>query len=127
MEDGITDRAPGPDPWGGKPPWELPGACRLDADPHRAPLLEQLGWAANFAGFLAFVLWYLDGLILCLLIALLLGLATWALARHDLARMRRGLMDTRGADQTAEAGQLGLLAVCWSLPGSAAALWLFLA
>jgi hypothetical protein len=123
----ITDRAPGPDPWGSKPPWELPGSVRRDCLPHRGPLLARLGAQAIAASLLAFALWCVGVGILCLPIGLALGLATWAMAGYDLVRMRRGLTDRRGEAQTREARRLGRLAVCLSLVGGVFAVWWFLA
>jgi hypothetical protein len=123
MDDRVTDRAPGPDPWGKVPPWEQPGGFRLDGEPHRGDLLSGLGNTALVAGFFAFALASLGLGLLCLPVALPLGLAVWAAARRDLARMGRGLMDPRGEDKTEEArlsGRaamwLGLLGVVLALP-----------
>ena len=41
-----------------------------------------------------------------------LGLAVWAMAGRDLARMRAGLMDPAGREQTEGARAWGVLAVC---------------
>lgn len=129
------------------PPWELPGNCRLDAEPHRGALLRRL---AN-AGFVCAVVSYYPAvcvLVACLvhdrLVFLLLfvpaivlalfasgvGLTVRALAGRDLAGMRAGLIDAGGYWET-EFGQrraavsaaLGLVSVLlWG--GSSLLQWL---
>ena len=100
--DDITDQ-PGP-------PWELPGAFRRDCEPHSGPLVLRAGRTAHvLSGCLA-----IAPLALCIVLPLPLrglavwpgiflglagvlpSLAAWALARHDLALMRRGRMDSAG-------------------------------
>ncbi len=102
--DGITDRP--------VPPWELPGAFRRDGEPHRRRLVVALGQAAFGLTFLLggtplallpvlpwtraweFPEWW--GLPLLPLLGIPPSLAAWALARHDLALIRRGHMDPAG-------------------------------
>jgi hypothetical protein len=124
----ITDQPPGPDPWGGVPPWERPGWFRLDVEPHRGAFLCRLGQ-------MAFLVWAVALVgpettryvipVVCLpagLGGLVLGLLTWWLARRDLKRMLRGSMDPAGATETTEARQLGGAAACLGAIGLATVL-----
>jgi hypothetical protein len=101
--EGITDTP--------VPPWEMPGAVRRDCEPHRGPLVRRVGHAAFVLSLLLAVtpLVLLPGVPLMgagefpewgvplfPLAGVLPSLAAWALARHDLALMRRGLMDPAG-------------------------------
>jgi hypothetical protein len=85
------------------PPWELPGAFRLDCEPHRGNLLWWMGAASVTCGVVPLV-----GLGV---LALALGLTTWYLARHDLAQMRKGLMDPSGERLTRNARDGSIVAV----------------
>jgi hypothetical protein len=113
--EGITDRP--------APPWERPGAFRRDCEPHRGPLVLSLGVAALYlSAYLAAAplalqpaLPWLPGRPLpawCLplfpLAGFLLSLAAWALARHDLALMRRGRMDPAGGRRFRPGGGAGV-------------------
>ncbi len=75
-------------------PWEQPGAQLRDLEPDRGDLLQWLGWAGLANGLAS----------LCLLfpalVAVPLGVMVLLMARHDLARMRAGLMDRAGEEQT---------------------------
>jgi hypothetical protein len=106
MENHITDQPPGP--WGDRPPWKLPGGFRRDCEPHRANLLWRLGCGAEIAGALSFV-----GplVIVAAPVALILGPVVHILAKHDLARMGRGLMDPAGRDWTEQACGMGVVAL----------------
>jgi hypothetical protein len=108
------------DPWDILP-WEEPGNCRRDAEPHRAPLLRTLG---NIGFFLAVASCYpclgLCVPVLCYdpmkeplgrllllapaevlaVLALVVGVTTAALASRDIARMREGLVDPNGKSET---------------------------
>jgi 1,4-dihydroxy-2-naphthoate octaprenyltransferase len=114
----ITDQPPGSDPWGGVPPWERPGWFRLDVKPHRGTLLCRLGQMAFLVWPVALVgsnttIYALP--VVCApagLVALVLGLLVWWLARRDLKRMLRGAMDPAGATEATEARQLGRAAAC---------------
>jgi hypothetical protein len=101
--EGITDR-PGP-------PWELPGAVRRDCEPHRGLLVKCVCRTAEvLSGCLVIaplavclvLPWTLRmpvlfwGMPLFGLAGALPSLAAWALARHDLALIRRGRMDPAG-------------------------------
>jgi hypothetical protein len=103
------------------PPWERPGAVRRDCEPDRNWLLGPLGGFSLACGALSF-------LPCCFPVAVVgvpLGLTTWLLARRDLARMRAGEMDRRGAKKTGQAvweGRFGLfsclaLGLYWGLAG----------
>jgi hypothetical protein len=84
-------------------PWEQPGCVRRDCDPHRGELLRFLGKAsAAFGAVSMFTL-------IPSCVGLPFGVAVVALARHDLRRMDRGLMDPQGREmaETAEAYALG--------------------
>ncbi len=100
--EGSTDRP--------VPPWPPPGAVRRDCEPHRGRLVVLLGQAAFTLSFSLAVMplvisdlprrlgrefpaW---GLPLFPLAGTLPSLAAWALARHDLALIRRGRMDPAG-------------------------------
>ncbi len=89
------------------PPWERPGCFRLDCEPHRATLLNVMGYAsvivAVLAPFLPLVLaaagsrfGFLATLLAGLPISTLLSLTTWLMARSDLAKMQLGRMGRGG-------------------------------
>jgi hypothetical protein len=77
-----------------EPPWEQPGAFRLDCEPHRGGLLSALGTISLVLGVLSLFCFPL-----CVT-GLTFGLPAWVLAYRDLARMRAGLMDPTGREQT---------------------------
>jgi hypothetical protein len=108
MDDRITDEPPEPDPWQEGPPWKLPGGFRFDGEPHRGPLLFDLGQ-------LSLMIALLGVLPMCFLcsapVAIPLGLRVWIMARRDLALMHRGEMDTRGREDT----ELGRKKARWAL------------
>jgi hypothetical protein len=106
-------------------PWEMPGACRRDCEPHRGRFLWWLGIAAFAPGTLCFIP-LVGGLFSPLCLAL--GLPVWLLARHDLALMRQGLMDPRGRAATDEAATLGVSAVAVALVSAVAwgSLWVLI-
>jgi hypothetical protein len=89
-------------------PWERPGAMRRDVVPHRAGMLWRLAVPAVVCGLLAVFLWAPA------FIALPLGLIAWLLARHDLAEMDAGRMDSRGRAETEQARD-------WAVAGAIAA------
>jgi hypothetical protein len=97
MDDRVTDEPPGPEPWGELPPWELPGGFRFDGEPHRGPLLCELGHAALMAGWLSVLPACFP---CCAPAAILLGMRVWTMTSRDLALMQRGQMDTRGQEAT---------------------------
>ena len=74
--------------------WELPGAVRRDCEPHRGKLLLRLSMLT--AGLAA------SGAVLLItaLLAVPLAAAIFAVARHDLASMRRGVMAPAGEADT---------------------------
>src|SRR3954463_4309373 len=83
------------------PPWELPGNFRLDCEPHRAGLLAALSGVNLLIGFLSLLPPCVPACAsLGTLLALLLGLTVWRLARNDLTRMRAGRVDPSGLNQT---------------------------
>jgi hypothetical protein len=112
MDQRITDNPPEPAPWGDVPPWELPGACRLDALPHRGEWLQGLGGWALTLGLLSScpILGIFPGAV-----ALLLGLGVWWVATVDLARMRHGEMDPNGRALTRESRVAAGWAMCWGI------------
>jgi hypothetical protein len=116
MKDRITDQPPGAEPWGGMPPWEQPGAFRLDCDPHRGDLLRTLAWADQTLGLFSLVpiLGIVPGPG-----ALTLALTVWLIATRDLRRMQRGVMDPEGRDMTRDARVTAGWAVYWALGGAA--------
>jgi hypothetical protein len=119
MEDRSTDQPPGPEPWGDVPPWEQPGAFRLDVIPHRGDGLYRLAAVALTAAVLGM---FLVCSPLCAPVATLLGLPAWVFASRDLGLMRRGLMDPRGKDKTGEAQRYGRAAVWLGLIDAAVTL-----
>jgi hypothetical protein len=123
MEDRLTDKPPGPEPWGEVPPWERPGAVRRDCEPHHGDLLFTLGSTAFLAALLSCMFGLVGLGLLCFPVALPLGLVVWAVARHDLARMHSGMMDPRGDEKTEDARRLGLAAVWFGLVGAAMGLF----
>jgi hypothetical protein len=92
-------------------PWEQPGAVRRDREPHRGPLLLLLGRIGSLCAMLTPVL-VVPGVV-----GLSLGLTVWLLAGADLAKMRAGLMDPAGRQQSERARWHGLVAAlfaaCW--------------
>jgi hypothetical protein len=88
----------------GERPWEQPGGPgRLDAEPHRADLILQLGQIS--------VVCVLVGLCLGVLAAvagLVTGIAAWVMGSRDLARIRAGLMDRRGEARTRQGRAFGI-------------------
>jgi hypothetical protein len=135
-EDGFTDRPVPP-----APPWELPGNFRRDCEPHRAGLLRLLGVLAEYAvlatlyaavdcaaviGLQSYV--PASGLEVLRVVGLFAALAlpgvclgglAWWLARKDLARMRRGLVDPGGERLTRDAGRSGAVGALLSALASA--------
>src|SRR5262245_58843048 len=86
------------------PPWERPGCFRMDCELHRAGLLRLMGAASLTASFLSipFPLPFLAiGLALCVI--------TRLMARSDLAKMHKGLMDSGGMGLATEAQEAGLI------------------
>jgi hypothetical protein len=101
-------------------PWQRPGAERRDLEPDRGELLQWLGWAGLACGLATFCL------LLPALAAFALGITVLVMARADLARMRAGLMDHAGEEQTRTARRnalcgLGLALVPLLILGSLSA------
>jgi hypothetical protein len=96
-------------------PWERPGAVRRDCETHRGTWLLALADADLLVGALSLALGFLAPL------GLDLGVTAWALASHDLGRMRAGLMDPAGWEAAARARTRAGAGVALSLYG--AALW----
>jgi hypothetical protein len=92
-------------------PWERPGACRLDCEPHRSGLLLALGISSLVLGFTSWA-WLLPAVP-----GLLLGLYVCILSRRDLKMMRSGLMDPAGERQTRRATHAAVVGVALSLVG----------
>jgi hypothetical protein len=113
--EGITDRP--------VPPWQLPGAVRRDCEPHRGELLRRLDLVA------VLLAWAGALLIVPSLLALALVAFIRFLARHDLALMRRGLLDPAGEADTRRAGRglvpVALLPLLW-WAGVALLVWISL-
>ena len=87
------------------PPWELPGCFRRDGEPHRGVLLQRMGTASVLVSAAALTP-CLFGLPVAF--GLPLSLATWILARSDLSKMQKGLMDPAGKSLTSYARYLAL-------------------
>lgn len=121
------------------PPWEQPGYFRLDCESHRGTLLVQLAFPTFFPCIGSFfclmqsvwdfwlhyrivsVFEYISGndfhhwclrILIFSLCGVALALPAWTMARHDLVKMRKGLMDPSGKVATAGAwffARLGLI------------------
>jgi hypothetical protein len=101
-------------------PWEQPGAVRRDCESHRGALLARASYAAAVFGIASLgtspcafglgseslrgeeALTVLVPLF-CNGIAFLISLSVWFVARQDLHRMSKGVMDPAGRCQTAAA------------------------
>lgn len=88
-------------------------AHRRDGEPHRGPLIANLGNACLIAACLSLCLFGLGAVV-----SVPTGVAAWVMANRDLALMRSGLMDPQGRAQT-ENGRtsavIGLiLSVCFA-------------
>jgi hypothetical protein len=70
-------------------------ARRRDAMPHRGSLIDTLGSVCLLAGVLSICL-----AVLAAPVALGTGIGVLVMARHDMARMRRGEVDPAGRLQT---------------------------
>jgi hypothetical protein len=79
------------------PPWERPGCFRMDCEPHRGGILNGL---AILGLIVSSVSMFLPPL---LVIGMPLDVTTWYLARLDLAKMSKGLMDPDGQKVTTDA------------------------
>ena len=93
-------------------PWEGRGRIRLDAEPHRAALVERLGLASLLLGVLSF----LGGA--AGIPGLPLGITALVMAHRDLAKIRAGTMDRRGEARTRRGGDAGLVGLLLSLLGA---------
>lgn len=91
-------------------PWEQPGGVRRDYLSHRGGLLRHLGSIAVACCLLS------GCLIVPALISIILGMAVWAMANQDLARMREGVMDPQGEAETDRARQTAAACVILSIP-----------
>jgi hypothetical protein len=106
-------------------PWERPGSFRMDCEPHRAGLLRLVGTASIIVGFLSIALPFvllMFGLAFSihlpfplLVIGLALSVMTRHMARSDLAKMHKGLMDPGGEWQAIEALSAGLCGLVLNL------------
>ena len=91
-------------------PWEQPGGVRRDCEPHRGDHLAVLGTVS--------VVLSLGGSVLSLILTLggvVLGVAVVVMARHDLAKMRAGLMDPSGEGLVKTARRRGLWGIALGL------------
>jgi Na+(H+)/acetate symporter ActP len=101
-------------------PWEHPGAVRRDREPHRASLMNWLYVACMASSFMFPALVYeafwpgirkyagaaIGGYSA---ICVLLGTATWIMAKTDLKKMRGNEMDLHGRVPTEHAVTSGVL------------------
>lgn len=94
-------------------PWERPGCFRLDCEPHRAEVLSGLSIAGLIVSQVSMCLPFL------LILGMPFNIAIWFLARHDLAKMKKGLMDPTGQKVTAEskrtAGFAFVISIIWAV------------
>ena len=86
------------------PPWERPDCFRMDCEPHRGGILNGL---AILGLIVSSVSMFLPPL---LVIGMPLDVTTWYLARLDLAKMSKGLMDPGGEKVTTEARRTAVFA-----------------
>jgi hypothetical protein len=92
-------------------PWEQEGAMRLDCEPHRGDFVRFLGRVSLAFGI---------GACCCAvtgLLALPTGIIAWLMARADLAKMRRGLMDRGGERKTRQGMDDGVIGILSGLLG----------
>jgi len=101
----VTEDSPQPD----DRPWERPPAQRLDFEPHRGRLLLVLATLSVVCGWLS----------CCFVVPSLLGLplalGACLVARHDLNRMRVGLVDRGGYGQTEAALSRSIDGLCLNI------------
>ncbi len=82
---------------------------RRDAEPHRGPFLAWMGVASIFCGCL-WICYFVP-----LLPGLLIGVATYFVAKSDLRKMQLGVMDPSGYDETDEARRWGMAGLLLNL------------
>jgi hypothetical protein len=102
------------------PPWEEPGCFRMDCEPYRGELLKGMASLSVAIVFLSICPLACFSVVL----AFPLSLLVWLLARRDLARMRRGLMDPYGEGPTDGARRLSFAAFVTAV--IVAAYWTFI-
>jgi hypothetical protein len=90
-------------------PWEAPGCCRRDCEPHRGELLCLVGTISAICGLTTICL-VLPGLV-----AIPAGILVGIIARKDLESMNAGLMDPRGRELCERARIRSGIAVASSL------------
>ena len=78
-------------------PWEQSGDVRRDAEPHRGHLLRLLANFSVACGIVSFCTFFPS------IVGLLLGLTAFVMARRDLKKMRAGVMDDQGREETENA------------------------
>ncbi len=96
------------------------GPLRRDYEPHSLNVLRGLTRTALLCGVFSYCCFGLAGPA-----GVGFGLAAWALARHDLRRLRAGLVDPGAGPEIERARHLGLRGALVSGLGSA--IWLLLA
>jgi hypothetical protein len=87
------------------PPWEQPGCFRMDCVPHRGEILTGMAILGLIVSQLSMCL------PLLLAIGMPLNTITWYLARLDLAKMSKGLMDPGGQKVTTDAQCTAVFAI----------------
>ena len=85
-------------------PWEHPGCFRRDCEPHRGEILKVMAILGLIVSQLSMCL------PLLLVIGMPLNVTTWYLARLDLAKMRKGLMDPSGQKVTTDSQRTAVFA-----------------
>ncbi len=84
---------------------------RLDCEPHRGKFVRFLGSLSLAFGILACCC-AITGLL-----AVPTGIAAWLMARADLAKMRKGLMDRGGEGKTQQGLNDGIIGIMFGLLG----------
>ena len=90
-------------------PWEQSGSVRRDCDPHRAAMLHLLSVVGFWLCILLPCTAGISGVI-----GLALAVSVWRMARADMGRIERGLMDPDGWQGTKDALYLAVGAMAFA-------------
>jgi hypothetical protein len=91
-------------------PWEQPGRVRRDCAPHRGALLLVLATLSVVLGWLSWCL------VVPSVVGLPLAVAAFVMSRHDLGRLRAGLVASDGWGQTSAAWHRSIDGLCLNVP-----------